>query len=294
MLNKRIGMLILSSVLSIGMLVGCEKEEVNNQVEEQQIQEEVIEEQEVIDDTENGNYLSSSVISDEEIIAKTKGYYYCDTKSFIGGYRENYNYRDKEGYYSYMNKEQELCDILDSMTKDEDDNEDSIMIWLDSNYGQLLRYIDYLEESNQTDSECYKLAIEIRDIYNGEIIDIEYFNRAKEILFKEHPNTDWYKDEKETQEQPNQEKQESKEEEVEYSVDDIKSLMNETNVISARINKAKRSGQYVDVSEEVNQLDIIYQEAKEQRDKYLNKNPEVACAYSAIMRDYWDSIENLE
>ena len=131
------------------------------------------------------------------------------------------------------------------------------------------------------------------------------------------------KTEKEEAEKKAKEEAEAKVKEEKEDVEKAKLLMNKTTVISTRINKAKRSGQHVDVSEEVNQLDIIYQEVNKQRDKYLNKNSEMACAYAAIirrieilkqmipcydqnsynnlqlteaaiMRDYWDSIENLE
>lgn len=285
MLYKKISMLVLSSVLSTSMMVGCNNNDnnIDNQVQGQQVT--IIKEEIEVDDTIGGKYLSTNEISDEEIIAKTNGYWYCDTQSFIRGYRESYSYRDgKDGYASYSNKEQELCDILDSVTKDKDDYEDTIMIWIDSNYGQLLRYIDYLERNNQTNSECYKLAIEVREIYNGEIIDIEYFNRAKEILFTEHPNTNWYQDEQtKVVEDKIQEAVEKVEEPLEYSKEEIRGMMNEVNLISTRVHSAKRSNSYVDMTDEMNQLDAIYQKAEVENNKHLFKNVDVACAYSAIM-----------
>ena len=104
MLNKRIGMLILSSVLSMGMLVGCGNQEVDNQVEEQQIQEEVIEEQEVESDFDKYNILTFNAIEinsepdyEGDVYADFKCKVTNNSDKMISTVTVNYAFYDKEG-----------------------------------------------------------------------------------------------------------------------------------------------------------------------------------------------------
>lgn len=89
--------------------------------------------------------------------------------------------------------------------------------------------------------------------------------------------------EKEVTVEVEKEEVEEVKEDLEYSKEEIRGMMNEVNLISTRVHSAKRSNSYVDMTDEMNQLDAIYQKAEVENNKHLFKNVDVACAYSAIM-----------